>query len=254
MDSLPIISFRYHGKYGHFRKPYSNVSSFSYPFPPRTAIAGLLGAILGVPKDDVPNKFNESNLRVAVAIEGGITALTHVTNLRQDSSGGIDFAIKRPKGNWKPAMLKNVPEWNKATQIPMELLRNPSFILYVHLKNEMNELISRIKTERYFYTPAIGLSEFIAKIEYGSCGSALSLSPGDYEVSTVIPKSDCSLSFEDLRLEGGHKIQELKAPFSVSSGRRFVLKNYLINMFPEPLPVHMHVSPYRFEDKIISFL
>ena len=59
MDSISVISFRYFGRYGHFRKPYSNVSSLSYPFPPRTAIAGLLGAIIGVPKEAVTNKFDD---------------------------------------------------------------------------------------------------------------------------------------------------------------------------------------------------
>ena len=54
MDKISIVSFRYHAKFGHFRKPYSNVSSLSYPFPPRTALAGLIGAILGVPKAEVP--------------------------------------------------------------------------------------------------------------------------------------------------------------------------------------------------------
>lgn len=254
MNSISVISFRYFGRYGHFRKPYSNVSSLSYPFPPRTAIAGLLGAILGVPKEDVANKFGEDNLNVAVAIDGDITTTTHVTNLRQDGSGGINYLIKRPKKNWKPAKLKNIPEWNKATQIPMELLRNPSFILYVNLKYNMNELISRIKNERYFYTPSLGLSEFLARLEYISHRLATPLSPGDYEVSTVIPKEDCSLAFGRLRQDKGHQIQELKVPFSVTSERGFILKNYLLNMCPKPLPVQMQISPYKFEDKIITFL
>jgi len=254
MDSISVISFRYFGRYGHFRKPYSNVSSLSYPFPPRTAIAGLLGAILGVPKEEVANKFDTDNLNVAVAIDGDIATTTHVTNLRQDGSGGINYLIKRPKKNWEPAKLKNIPEWNKATQIPMELLRNPSFILYVNLKYNTDELISRIKNKRYFYTPSLGLSEFLARLEYISHGLAMPLSPGDYEVSTVIPKEDCSLTFERLRPDEGHQIQELKVPFSVTSDRRFVLKNYLLNMVPKPLPVQMQISPYKFEDKIITFL
>lgn len=254
MYPIPIISFRYYGKYGHFRKPYSNVSSLSYPFPPRTAIAGLLGAILGVPKEEVTTKFDDNNLNVAVLIDGAITTTTHVTNLRQDGSGGIDYLIKRPKKNWKPAKLKNIPEWNKATQIPMELLRNPSFILYVNLKYDMEELISRIKNERYYYTPSIGLSEFFARLEYISYGLAMPLSPGDYDISTVIPKEDCTLTFEHLRPDEGHQIQELKVPYSVTSDRRFILKDYLINMLPKSLPVQMQRSPYKFEDKIITFL
>lgn len=254
MDSIPIVSFRYSGKYGHFRKPYSNVSSFSYPFPPRTAIAGLLGAILGIPKEEIADKFDKNNLKAAVEIEKSTKTITHVTNLRQDGSGGIEYSIKRPKKNWKPAKLKNTPEWNKATQIPMELLRNPSFILYINLKYDMDELVYRIKNERYFYTPAIGLSEFLAKLEYISCGSAESLSPGDYEVSTVISKEECSLKFGLLKPEDGHQIQEVKAPYSATSDRIFKLKYYLLNIISKPLPVRMNIAPHQFMDKIITFL
>lgn len=148
MDNISIISFRYHARYGHFRKPYSNVSSLSYPFPPRTALSGLLGAILGVPKAEAPIKFDDKNLRVAVEIEKPIKTITHVTNLRQDSVGGIDYSINRSKRS-KKSNLKNIPDWNKAALIPQEILRYPSYIIYINLKNNMSELVSRIKGQRF---------------------------------------------------------------------------------------------------------
>jgi CRISPR-associated protein Cas5h len=166
MDSIPIVSFRYFGRYGHFRKPYSNVSSFTYPFPPRTAIAGLLGAILGVPKEKVAGNFDESKMKVAVAIEKKIKTITHVTNLRQDSSGKVDYSIKRPRTDWPPKPLKRIPDWNKPINpYPMELVRNPSYLLYVSLNDKMSELTSRLKNERYVYTPCLGLSEFLAGLQ-----------------------------------------------------------------------------------------
>ena len=132
MESLPLIIFRYSGKYAHFRRPYTNVSSLSYPFPPRPAIAGLLGAILGVRKDKVAEVFGDKKLKVAVSIEQQIKTVTHVTNFRQDGVGGIGYTIRRPPKGWKPKELKNVPPYNEATQIPMELLRSPSFIIYTY--------------------------------------------------------------------------------------------------------------------------
>ena len=68
-------------------------------FRRETALSGLIGAILGVPKAEVPLKFDEKNLRVAVEIEKPIKTFTHVTNLRQDSAGGIDYSIKHSKKN-----------------------------------------------------------------------------------------------------------------------------------------------------------
>jgi len=256
MDSIPVVAFRYFGRYGHFRKPYSNVSSFTYPFPPRTAIAGLLGAILGVPKEKVARNFDESKMKVAVAIEKEIKTITHVTNLRQDSSGRVDYSIKRPKKDWKPKPLKRIPDWNKPINpYPMELLRNPSYLLYVSLNDKMSELASRIKNERYVYTPCMGLSEFLAGLQYIPIeGVAKPLDPGEHEISSVVCKEECSLLIDRLKPEEGHHIQELKVPHLGTADRTFTYKRYLLNMIPKPLPVQMKVTPYQFGDEVITFL
>lgn len=254
MDGIPIISFRYHAKYGHFRKPYSNVSSLSYPFPPRTALSGLIGAILGVSKSEVPIRFGENNLKVAVEIEKPIKAFTHVTNLRQDGSGSIAYLIKRSKKIKAQTELKNVQDWNKATQIPQEILRYPSYIIYLHLKDEMNELVSRIKEERYVYTPCMGLSGFLAQLEYISEGIGKQLDSGEYKVSTVTDKTCCSLSLDRLNEKEDHHILELRVPHLGTSDRRFTYRLYLLNMLSKPLPLVMSKNIYKFNDKTISFL
>jgi len=255
MKSIPIVAFRYYGRYGHFRKPYSNVSSLSYPSPPRTAIVGLLGAILGVKKEKVSETFAEDKLKVGVEIDKEIKTITHVTNLRQNSSGQVSYSIKIPGRDWKAKPLKNIPDWNKPINpYPMELLRGPSYILYVSLSDSMDELISRIKTGRYVYTPCMGLSEFLSGLEYISEGMAEPLKPKEREVSTVICKEDCSLLIDRLDPKDGHNIQELKVPHLGTPDRTFTYKSYILNLALKPIPVQMKVSSYQFEDKVISFL
>ncbi len=255
METLPIVIFRISGRYAHFRRPYTNVSSLSYPFPPRPTIAGLLGAILGTQKDKVSKTFNEVNLKVAVSIEKQLKTVTHVTNFRQDGIGGIDYSIKKPKKGWKPKELKNIPPYNEATQIPMELLRNPSFLIYLHLDDNsmFSELISRLKTNRFIYTPCLGLSEFLASIEYVDNGHAIKLETGEYDVKSVIAKDDCILVKDKLESKK-HQVQELKAPYLGTVTREFTYKKYLVNMMPEPLSVEMKVNAYRINNTIISFL
>jgi CRISPR-associated protein Cas5h len=254
MDSLPIVVFRYRGRYGHFRRPYSNVSSLSYPFPPRTAIAGLLGAILGVRKEDVAKTFNKDNAQIAVELDAEVKTVTHVTNFRQDGPGDVNYSIKRPKTDWKLKPLKNVPAQNVSTQIPMELLRNPSYLIYANLNSSMDELISRIKTERYVYTPCMGISEFLVKIEYISVGMAEPLGQGEFDVSTVVSKDDCTLALDHLRPEKGHNIHELKVPHLGTAQRTFTYRRYLVDISSKPLPVRMNERVYQYEDKIITFL
>ena len=253
--TLPIIVFRISGKYAHFRRPYTNVSSLSYPFPPRPTIAGLLGAILGVKKAKVAETFEENNLKVAVVIEKQTKTITHVTNFRQDGIGGISYSIRKPKKGWKPKELKNIPPYNEATQIPMELIREPSFLIYVHLSDNRNfeDLLFRLQTARYVYTPCLGLSEFLAHIEFVTFTSAIRLSAKEYEVASVIAKEDCSLIREKLDAKR-HQVQELKAPYIGTSTREFTYKRYLCNMFCVSLPVMMKVDVYKINNTIISFL
>ncbi len=253
-DSPTIISFRYQAKYGHFRKPYSNVSSLSYPFPPRTALAGLLGAILGIPKAEVPLIMDTNNLKIAVEIEKPIKTITHVTNFRKDGAGRINYSIKRSKRIKKQDELKNIPDWNAATQIPQELLRYPSYIIYVSLRDNMGEFISRIRTKRFVYTPCMGLSGFLAELDYISEGVGKQLDPGQYDVSTVTDKAYGSLSLDWLDETENKHVLEVLAPHLGSPDRRFTYKRYLLNMLSKPLPLNMTGNSYEFEHKIISFL
>ena len=254
MDEISIVSFRYHAKFGHFRKPYSNVSSLSYPFPPRTALAGLIGAILGVPKAEVPLKLDTKNLKVAVEIDSFIKTFTHVTNFRQDSSGGVDYSIRRSK-RLKKSESKNIPDCNKAALIPQEILRYPSYIVYINLNDNMDEFISRIKNKRFVYTPCMGLSGFLAEIDYISEGLSKPLDPGEYDVSTVTDKDNCSLSLNWLNdnKEDRH-VLEVRAPYLGTPDRKFTYKRYLLNMLSRSLPLRMTNNAYEFENKIISFL
>jgi len=255
MDKIPILSVKFHSKYGHFRKPYSNVSSLSYPFPPRTALAGLLGAVLGVPKVEVSTRFDENNLKVAVEIEHPIKTITHVTNLRQDCSGRIDYSIKHTLKTKKQVQSKNVADSNKAAQVPQEILRSPSYILYISLKNDMNKLVSRIEGRRFVYTPCMGLSGFLADLDYESNDFCEVLGPGQYEVSTITDAAYCSLSLDWLNRNDEDKhVLEVKAPYKGTPDRRFIYRSYLLNMFSKPLPLNMTDNVYSYKNKIISFL
>lgn len=255
MDSIPIVAFRFYAKYGHFRKPYSNVSSFSYPFPPRTALAGLLGAIMGIPKEKVAEKFAENKMKVAIEIENEILTTTHVTNLRQNSSGQVNYSVKRPKTDWVPKIPKNIPDYNKPVNpYPMEILRQPSYLVYVSLVDSMDELVSRLKTERYVYTPCMGLSEFLAGLEYLSEGIAKPLETTEIKISTIISKNDCSFSIDALMSEDGHNIQELTVPYIGTPDRTFTYKRYLADLTSKPIPVQMKTPSFKFEDKFITFL
>ncbi|BCU68007.1 hypothetical protein HS7_14440 [Sulfolobales archaeon HS-7] len=53
------------GKMAHFRKVYSNSTSLSYYFPPRTTVLGIIAAALGKERDSYYSEFNVYNVGVA---------------------------------------------------------------------------------------------------------------------------------------------------------------------------------------------
>lgn len=63
-----MVTFHLTGKFGHFRKFYTNSSSLSYLIPPRTALCGLFASILKIPRDNYYDLFSNSNVKISCAI------------------------------------------------------------------------------------------------------------------------------------------------------------------------------------------
>lgn len=53
---MRVLVFDVFGRYALFRRSYTTTSSTSYDFPPRTAVCGLMGAVLGL-----TNKTSDSS-------------------------------------------------------------------------------------------------------------------------------------------------------------------------------------------------
>jgi CRISPR-associated protein Cas5h len=68
MPQNPLIIFDLAGAYGMFRKFYTNSSSLSYPFPPRTTIAGLIAGIMGYERDSYAEELGLDRCRIAVSV------------------------------------------------------------------------------------------------------------------------------------------------------------------------------------------
>jgi CRISPR-associated protein, Cas5h family len=75
-----ILIFDLVGMFAHFRKFYTNSSSLSYAFPPRTVITGLLAGILGYERDKYYEEFSSENCSVGLAIKNPIRKLVQTVN------------------------------------------------------------------------------------------------------------------------------------------------------------------------------
>src|SRR6056297_898347 len=140
--------FDIHSQRAMFRKPYTTTSSVSYPFPPPTAVAGIVSAILGF-----ANKSDEtignaaywekmSGTQIAIKINTPIKWETHTVNFqttKQSQTGHV--------------------------QIKHHFVKKPSYRIY--LRGELEEsLCHSLKNNQYTYTPYLGVAYAIAKITF----------------------------------------------------------------------------------------
>ncbi len=68
MPESPLVIFDLTGAFAMFRKFYTNSSSLSYPFPPRTTIAGLIAGLLGYERDSYSEDLGPEQCDIAVSV------------------------------------------------------------------------------------------------------------------------------------------------------------------------------------------
>ena len=81
MVKMKIVAFDVWADYANFRRGYTNTSSLTYPFPTRTNIAGLVSAILGLPRNSYHDIFSEKNSRVGCRILNPIEKINYNMNM-----------------------------------------------------------------------------------------------------------------------------------------------------------------------------
>lgn len=160
MQAQPILVLKWRGAMAHFRKFYTNSSSLSYAFPPRTVIMGMLAGVIGCERDTYYDRFNLEDFQCAVEL---------VTPVRKISQTVNYIFAKSPK---------ELNRSNGPTQVPLELVlsRHTSadrysqvcYRLYVWHReiDVMREWQRRTQENAFIYPPYFGSSEFSAHLAY----------------------------------------------------------------------------------------
>lgn len=236
-SSLPVLVFTVEGRFGHFRRGYANRSSLTYPYPPRTALAGLVGAILGLPKPRSAAILGPDEFRVAAKTNRPIQTTTCTITYRQTVPG-------------------NGRKANQPTLIPVELLVRPSYTVYASLADEdlMAQLVAAVREHRAAYTPCLGSAEYLADVQYVGEGDAVPENAGALSVATVVPKRHCGLDPDRIRTAPAFRFQEIEMPYAGHPSTGFTHRNYLCNLAPDPIPLQIFEPVYRVGDEIVTFL
>jgi CRISPR-associated protein Cas5h len=191
--SKKVLIFDIGSEYGHFRKFNTTTSPLTYSIPPRPAIVGLLGAILGIEREIGVDKFNDNVIPLAKLF----------------SKDSADIAVQILNPIKKTNIAFNLLDTEKTassffnikqrTQIEFELLKNPTFRIFVSLYDDkiFEELKSRVQSNKSFFTPYLGLSQFTATIQFKDIVQAFKLNSNDFiEILTAINLNNTERQFE----------------------------------------------------------
>ena len=159
MDDHTLLIFEVGGEYGHFRKFNTTTSPLTYALPTRVALAGLIGAILGIARETAPGLFPPGVVPTQELL-GKPHCQIGVQLLHPIVRTVIGFNLIETK--------KSFFEINNRIQIPFEMLKNPRFRVFFWHESETirNELAHRLKERDYHFTPYLGLSQCTATVDY----------------------------------------------------------------------------------------
>ncbi|WP_114578407.1 type I-B CRISPR-associated protein Cas5b [Saliphagus sp. LR7] len=209
------LSLTVRGPWGHFRRVEGNVVKQTYRIIPRTTVAGLLAAVLGIKRDGYYELFGPDRSAVAIEPTREIRTLNMPMNTLSTADGNLQslngrgtISVKLPD----PTALRQ--------QHNYEVLVDPAYRIDVALADDdrYRELRETLEEGKSHYAPSLGLSEHLAEIEYH----------GEFEIGegpggeTVAVDSAVPNAVEDIVLEEGtrYQVEESPAFMTTDSGGR----------------------------------
>lgn len=141
------------GNWGHFRKPETNNNPLTHDFITKTALLGMIGAVLGIERTEMAALFPQ---------------------LSEDLLYGVTVKNEVNKESWGFTMRYVVDFFQKAPK-QMEFLKNPEFCVAVALRNERSLEIfdlfeTAVKNREAKFTPVLGLHNCPAELSFDSSG------------------------------------------------------------------------------------
>lgn len=208
---MKVCVFQIRGQFAHWRKWFTTTSPLTYSFPPRTAVVGLIGAILGVDRvqDKVPKIFSIDATRMAVCPIGPIRKDRLPENWRQGPPRMTGGKVKSEK------IIENF-------QSNLEVVRNPYYrVVFWHKEPDlMNDLIKRLRDKRWVYPPYLGILGFLANVEFEAEDEIEEQESNRVELHSVLPLTKSTAQQVDFSLSESF-IREERIPLGVLPGRRF---------------------------------
>jgi len=236
-----VLVFDLTGPMAHFRKYYTNTSALTYGFPPRTALMGVVAAVLGFERDSYYEELDRG--RFAVAVKTPTRRLLQTVNYVRTKKE--DLPLLRRLGR--------VP----GTQTPLEFLfpgeeyRVLRFRVFFGHPDAglLREAAARLQEGRPCFPLYLGLTECLATASYVNLF-------GSQDYQPVLPGTTVALTSVlnaahlekvDLPVARAARLVRERAPYAFGPGR--TLRPPIAVVYEaggQPLPVRLRVPAYHF--------
>jgi CRISPR-associated Cas5-like protein len=190
------IQFIINGNWGHFKKPETNNNPLSHDLITKTALIGLIGAVLGIEREDMKDKFPQ---------------------LSEDFLYGVQLLNPVKKFSWGFTSKTAINPTAEGTPKYFEFLKEPSFLIVLALKNNRSETIFEnfscaVQKEETVYPPVLGWHNCPANLEWKSEGQFSEIKEGVFETSGFV-------------LAGEHVPQSISGNFRVGFDKMPTFQN-----------------------------
>lgn len=167
-DGVPskCLSLTISADWGHFRRIDRTVTKQTYRIPPRTTIAGLLAAIVGVGRDGYYDVFADGVSAVSVQLGGPVRTVA-MPSLGLGTNPDETFDDAGGTGN--KTVKVRFPDSTENRQLhSYHYLVDPVYRIDVAVEDPVfyGTLRDRLKNGESYYAPAMGLSELLLRVSW----------------------------------------------------------------------------------------
>jgi len=201
---MSIVAFKLTGDYAHFSHPATIYSSLTYPIPPKTAIMGFLGAVIGEEEH-----YKLSDIKYSIKIDKAIVKKSFVFN-------GIKSALSSNmhiKEGYQNSSFKK--------QFYRELICSPSYTVFVDLsllyKEYQEKIIKYLKEHKTAFTPYLGINFCLADFEWIEIEKLEKIKEDFTQIHSFTLKDDFEFESENF----GVKLTTANMACDVEKGRVF---------------------------------
>jgi len=148
------IQFIIEGNWGHFKRPETNNNPLSHDLITKTALIGLMGAVLGIERENMKDLFPQ---------------------LSEDLLYGVQLLHPVKKISWGFTSKKAINPTAEGSPKYFEFLKNPCFQVSLALKNDrskskFDDFNQAIKGNEAIYPPVLGWHNCPANLQWKSEG------------------------------------------------------------------------------------